>query len=117
MDNSSAFSDLARESANDAAQPPMDLRQQLTAAQDEAAWEWLEPHAKRDAIIWVSDEIDLVDVGMAIASDDTTQVQRWIDEQVISKPTAQQLGDWNEDNAIRFNSLIVAPFVLIKTLG
>ena len=113
MDNSSAPTDMAP----NAPEPPMDLRQQLTAAQDEAAWEWLEPHAKRDAIIWVSEEIELVDVGLAIASDNTTQVQRWIDEQVIAKPTAEQLGDWNKDNAIRFNSLIVAPFVLIKTLG
>lgn len=102
--------------ATDSNNPPMDLRQQLTSAQDEAAWEWLEPHAKRDAIIWVSDEINLVDVGVAIASDDTIQVQRWIDEQVISKPTAQQLSQWNRDASIRFQSLIVAPFVLIKTL-
>ena len=92
----------------------MDLREQLTAAQDEAAWEWLEPHAKRDAIIWVAQDIALVDVGMAIASDNTTQVQRWIDEQVIRKPDAEQLGQWNEDSSVRFQSLIVAPFVLIK---
>ncbi|MEM6502515.1 MAG: DUF2288 domain-containing protein [Cyanobacteria bacterium P01_C01_bin.89] len=92
----------------------MDLREQLTAAQDEAAWEWLEPHAKRDAIIWVSEEIELVDVGVAIASDNTTQVQRWIDEEVIRKPNATQLGQWNEDSSVRFHSLIVAPFVLIK---
>ncbi|MEM9770964.1 MAG: DUF2288 domain-containing protein [Cyanobacteria bacterium P01_D01_bin.73] len=96
------------------ANPPMDLRQQLTESLDEAAWEWLEPHAKRDAIIWVSEEIGLVDVGLAIASDNATQVQRWIDEQVIRKPNAQQLGQWNKDSSVRFRSLIVAPFVLIK---
>lgn len=113
MDNSSALPDMG---AN-APEPPTDLRQQLTTSQDEAAWEWLEPHAKRDAIIWVSDEIELVDVGMAIATDNTLQVQRWIDEQVICKPSADQLGQWNDDSSIRFNSLIIAPFVLIKSLS
>lgn len=114
---SETFSDAASDATHTNGNPPMDLRQQLTTSQDEAAWEWLEPHAKRDAIIWVSDEIDLVDVGMAIATDDAKKVQHWIAEQVISKPNADQLSQWNSDNTIRFKSLIVAPFVLIKSMG
>ncbi len=44
-----------------------DLRQELTELLDEATWEWLSPHAERDAIILVDGSLDLVEVGLAIA--------------------------------------------------
>jgi Uncharacterized conserved small protein len=47
-----------------------DLRAELTASLDEAEWNWLAPHARRDSVIVVEQELDLVDVGLAIANDD-----------------------------------------------
>jgi len=58
-----------------------DLKEKLTENLDEAEWEWLVPHAQRDAIIVVASGLDLLDVGEAIASDNTQSVGVWIDEQ------------------------------------
>jgi len=42
--------------------------------------EWLIPH---DAVFVVAPDLDLLDVGVAIASDNVSSVQVWIGEQLI----------------------------------
>ncbi|NWF58045.1 MAG: DUF2288 domain-containing protein [Fischerella sp.] len=91
-----------------------DLRAELTENLDEAEWEWLIPHAQRDAVIVVAAGLDLLEVGVAIASDRVLEVQNWIDEALITKPSLDQLGEWNSDRTKRFNTLIVQPFVLVQ---
>jgi hypothetical protein len=91
-----------------------DLRDQLTEALDEAEWSWLVPHVHRDALVVVGADLDLVEAGMAIANDQVQMVTRWINEQIIYKPTADQLNDWERDRSQRFTTLIVQPYVLIK---
>ncbi len=91
-----------------------DLRAELVENLDEAEWEWLIPHAKRDAVFVVDPGLDLLDVGVAIASDNVSSVQVWIGEQLIYKPSAAQLADWNGDRTKRFNTLIVQPYVLVQ---
>lgn len=91
-----------------------DLRAELTAMIDEAEWDWLIPHVQRDAVVIVDPNLDLVDVGIAIANDNVTMVQRWISEQLIHKPTPEQLTGWGSDRSHRFNALIVQPYVLVQ---
>ncbi len=91
-----------------------DLHTELKESVDEAEWNWLIPHAQRDAVIVVSDTLNLVDVGFAIASDRIHEVNVWIDEALISKPSHKQLGEWNLNREKRFNTLIIQPYVLIQ---
>jgi hypothetical protein len=91
-----------------------DLVKELTENLDEAEWEWLIPHVQRNALIVVHNQLSLVEVGCAIATDNTTEVQRWIHEALIAKPSVQQLGEWNTNKQKRFQSLIVQPYVLVK---
>jgi len=91
-----------------------DLKAELAESLDEAAWEWLIPHAKRDAVVIVSLELDLLDVGVAIANDNTSRVGRWIDEQLLTKPSPLQMGEWNNNPDKCFNTLIVQPYVLVQ---
>lgn len=91
-----------------------DLRAELAESIDEAEWHWLIPHAQRDAVVMVAQGLDLLDVGVAIANDDVSAVQRWISEQLIYKPSQEQKSDWNGDQSKRFNALIVSPYVLVQ---
>jgi hypothetical protein len=93
-----------------------ELRAELAKDLDEAQWEWLIPHVKRDSVLIIAKELNLVDVGIAIASDNLVSVQHWISEQLIQKPSQTQLSDWNSDLQKRFNTLIVQPYVLIQEL-
>jgi|SRR3712207_8252362 hypothetical protein len=91
-----------------------DFRSELAESLDEAEWNWLKPHVQRDAVVVVDRGLDLVDVGVAIARDDTLSVQHWISEQLIRKPSMEQLADWNSDQTKRFQALIVQPYVLVQ---
>ncbi|AUT02746.1 hypothetical protein CLI64_21390 [Nostoc sp. CENA543] len=94
-----------------------DLRKELSETLDEAEWEWLIPHVQRDAVIVVSLDLDLLDVGEAIATDNTSSVQQWIENQLITKPSNTQMGEWNSDRTKRFNTLILQPYVLVQEIA
>lgn len=91
-----------------------DLRAELAEMVDQAEWGWLEEHAKRGRIIVVAPNLDLVEVGVAIAEDNVTTVQQWMEDSWISYPTEEQISVWNQDKTQSFSSLIIQPFVLFK---
>ena len=91
-----------------------DLRGELAETLDEAEWDWLMPHAKRDAIVMVASELDLLDVGVAIVRDETATVQGWIGQQQLYKPSPEQLSAWSNEPNRRFKALIVQPYVLVQ---
>lgn len=93
-----------------------DIKQQLQEQLAEITWKELKPHAERSALIIVDQNLDLVEVGYAIAQDNAKVVQNWISEQLIQKPTAQQLDIWNENENQMFKTIIVNPFVLISPI-
>lgn len=91
-----------------------DVRTQLAEEMGPVAWEVLLPHAKRDALVVVNGDLNLLDVGVAIAQDDTISVQNWISTAQLQKPSPEQLSSWNDNPAKQFRTLIVQPFVLIQ---
>ena len=91
-----------------------DVKQQLNEELANVEWNTLIPHAKRDAIIVVDETLDLVEVGVAIARDDSVSVQSWISQQLIHKPSTHELATWNTEPGKRFTTLIVQPFVIVQ---
>jgi hypothetical protein len=92
--------------------PPM--RERLAAILGDVYWSDLRAHAARDALIVVADELDLLDVGVAVATDDAPRVERWIQARQLTKPTAAELSRWPAEPLAMFESLVVAPYVLIR---
>ncbi len=90
------------------------LKEKLKQDVADISWQDLQPHAKRDAIIVIKDELDLTEVAVAIAEDDAALVQGWIGDQSVSKPTSEQLTQWNQTPEKQFIALIVQPFVVVK---
>lgn len=91
-----------------------DIQNQLTEEIAEIDWNALIPHAQRDGVIIVSPSLNLIDVGVAMANDSVALIQNWISQQLIRKPSADELSHWNEHPDKQFLSLIVQPFVLIQ---
>ncbi|MDJ0648684.1 MAG: DUF2288 domain-containing protein [Xenococcaceae cyanobacterium MO_188.B19] len=77
-------------------------------------WQDILPHAKRDAVIVVNPNLDLVIVGEAIANDNSSLVRNWIEQAQIAKPSTEQLTQWNNKPETQFNTLIVQPFVIVQ---
>lgn len=92
-----------------------DLKEQLNKDVDIAHWKWLSDHAQRDAVIVVNPSLNLVDVGVALATDNTQAVQHWIAEALLVKPTEKEIIEWDAQVGKSFTSLIVQPFVLIQS--
>lgn len=94
-----------------------DLRQELASMVGPTQWNWLKPHIARDAVVFVNPQLDLVDVGVALTNDNVQSVQRWIGEQLIMKPTQDQLKTWGSAGpAHQLQSLIVQPYVLVQEM-
>jgi len=93
-----------------------DIKTQLSEEIAPMPWNDLIPHAKRDSIILVNPCLNLLDVGMAVANDNATLVNQWIERGLIAKPTQQQLSDWNDNLEQKFNTIIVQPFILISQI-
>lgn len=91
-----------------------DIRARLKENLDVAQWDWLIPHVKRDALVVVTPQLDLLDVGVAIASDNVSSVQRWISEALIYKPSPEQVSEWNQNSTKKFDAIIVDPFVVVQ---
>jgi hypothetical protein len=92
------------------------LKKSLSDALDEAQWSWLKPHAQRDALILVAPELDIVEVGMMVAQDQAKEVERRVQAGQISKPTLDQIAEWDLVPTTSFKCLIVQPFILMQPL-
>ncbi len=90
------------------------MRERLAANMGDVFWSDLRAHAARDALIVVADDLDMIEVGVAVASDDAGRVGAWIEARKLHKPSAEDLARWPKDPAALFESLVVAPFVLIR---
>ena len=87
------------------------LYQKLYSEVGVASWSALSPHAERGALFWVNQTLDLVEVGVSLALDDTISVKAWHEAQLLL-PAAPQ--DPQDFAAYRF--LIIQPFVIATPL-
>lgn len=90
------------------------LKQELADMVGPAEWRWLSPHADRGAVVLVDRNLDLAEVGVAIAMDDVATVNHWMAEALLAKPSPQQIEVWEQSVGKQFQSLIVQPFVLVQ---
>lgn len=90
------------------------VREELSLYLDEAPWELLDPHARKQSLFLVAPMLDLLDVGEALALNDTAKVSGWIEAGQLSRPSLQQLEAWNRHPQLRFQVIIVRPFVLVS---
>jgi hypothetical protein len=74
------------------------------------------PHHRRDALLILQPECDLLDVAFAIASDDAREVQRLADGGSLYKPSLGQVADWIAEASMRFQFVVLQPFVLAQEI-
>lgn len=91
-----------------------DLKTQLEKDLATISWQDILPHAKRDAVVVIDQKLEILDVAEAIALDNSSQVNKWILNQLIAKPSEQQLTKWNSEPELVFTTAIVQPYVIIK---
>ena len=89
-------------------------REELAQALDEASWDVLRAQPGAGGLIVTSRELDLIEAGLKIATDNTPVVDGWIRERKLTRPTAEQVASWDLNRGKLFLCLIVSPYVLIQ---
>jgi hypothetical protein len=92
-----------------------ELKKKLATEIEECDWSLLRDHYKRQALVLVEPDVDLVDAGVALALDDAESVKAWQAKNWIRKPTENEVDSWEGDPYKRLaRFVIVQPFVLIQ---
>lgn len=76
-------------------------------------WSELERHFAHGSVIYVSTELDLVEVALRIAHDDKERIGRWMAEGKVAKVSDVQAQTWQAADAQLWAS-VVSPFVLVQ---
>ena len=66
------------------------LKEKLQQDIMSSSWEPLKPHLERGAVFVVDFDLDLAEVGVALAEDNVAQVKAWMDKELLSPPTNQE---------------------------
>jgi hypothetical protein len=83
-------------------------------------WEDLAPHQQRGALLLLAPALDLLDVAVALAGDDTERLKGWLASGVVRRANEQDRAryesDAEEEAGIRFQFVIVQPWLLAQAL-
>jgi hypothetical protein len=91
-----------------------ELRKKLGEELDTVDWLALRVQLRRDSVILVAPELDLVEVAWNVARDRAAEVAGWIAAGQLRKPDAAELAAWERELDKPFRMLIVAPYLLIQ---
>lgn len=78
-------------------------------------WQEMQPHFARGAVVRVSPELDLIEVGAAMAADEAETLSRWIRDGRVGRATETEARDWNARSPL-FWAIVVAPWVLVQEI-
>lgn len=78
-----------------------------------APWKELERFYAQGILILVSDTLDLVEVGFAISSDNTKQVNQWMESSLLTRQFDQLAIEWEKNNSDVW-TVVIRPWILVQ---
>lgn len=93
------------------------VREKFSTDLAEVDWKDMRIHLQRDVIILVAEDLDLVDVAVAVAEDNKDQVSLWIAAGKLAKPTREQIDQWETQLGKPFRMLIAQPYILAQVVN
>ncbi|MCW7551315.1 DUF2288 domain-containing protein [Endozoicomonas gorgoniicola] len=91
----------------------MEVKEKLNLETARIPWKELERFFAQGIVLNVTGSLDLLDAGCAFASDDTQQVQGWLEDGQLEKVTDQQALEWHKLNPELW-SVVVRPWILVQ---
>ena len=92
----------------------MSEKDKLAQSKGEVGWTYLAPHYRNDSLYFVDPSLALEDVGMAFAANETDLVDGWLKKGDLVKIEALHAAQWEQDEEVLFEALVVSPFVLCR---
>lgn len=91
-------------------------QEKLAKYTGQVVWSYLAPHYETGSLYFVDPSLKLEDVGAAISTDRTEQVDGWLRSGDLVKIEAIHAAQW-QDSETEFEALVVSPFVLCRPVG
>ena len=98
---------------NDSTQHGDLLRASINGETSRAKWTELQRFFAAGTVIAVSEDLDLVEVAVRIASDDKQAVAQWMAENRLGKVSDAQASTWLEADAALW-TVVVKPWILVQ---
>ncbi|MDD5228036.1 MAG: DUF2288 domain-containing protein [Methylococcales bacterium] len=76
-------------------------------------WSELQRFFAKGEAVWISSELDLVDVGYQFSIDNKTVIQEWLENKQLGLVTDEQALRWFETNAEVW-AVVVKPWILVQ---
>ena len=90
-------------------------REELNAETAKISWKEVETFFANGAVIYVSSELDLIDVALDICLDNKLKVQQWMSDNLVNKVSDQQALEWLSGDTVLW-SVVVKPWVLVQPI-
>ena len=89
----------------------MDLKEKLKEESGPATWDDLKVFVQRGTLIFLDNDLDLIEIGLKVANDNSVSIKNLIDSQKLIKAYPEMFNELKDN---KFQCLIVEPFVLFK---
>ncbi len=93
----------------------LDLLKKLYKEADVCEWPDLHQQFVHDALFVVKDDLDVFEIAVAIAQNDTAKISQAIEGKKLNRPDGYDVEKWRKEKQ-RFLTLIVSPYVVVKLL-
>lgn len=90
-----------------------ELRLKINRETARLPWSELLKHFASGTVVYISEELDLVDVAVRISHDDKTNIVQWMADGKIAKVSDQQATQWL-DSGTELWACVVSPFILVQ---
>ena len=88
---------------------------QLAAESGQLGWAELVRYFARGVVIKVDPSLDLIEVGQCMASDNSEQLQQWLDASLMARASDDDARAWTAKEP-QFMALVTAPWVLVQEI-
>lgn len=92
-----------------------DVRAKLNRETGKIGWLELEKHFASGNVVYVSSELDLIEVAYQVSQDNKAVVEPWVNAQQLTPATDSQAVQWHEENTELW-AVVVAPLVLVQPI-
>ena len=90
-----------------------ELRTKINLETARLPWAELVRHFAAGIVVYVGEELDLVDVALRISHDDRDSIAAWMAAGTLGKVTDQQALAWADTNPSLWTS-VISPFILVQ---
>ncbi len=91
------------------------LRAEINSQTSRMPWKELLRFFATGTVIFVSEDLDLVDVGVQISLDNKTTVAQWMEEKRVGAVSDEQAQKWLDADAALW-TVVVKPWLLVQPI-